>query len=125
TPQSWSSRCADLIVSRRRDHASISASCAPGWRPHFCAPRQRFDEILRLPGTGDSCNAARTVMFRSYRTQDLVMNLFSFLGSLTHAFGSLQLDDSSTSLIALLAGVIGGWRLTGWQEQLKMKRTKI
>jgi hypothetical protein len=53
------------------------------------------------------------------------MNLFSFLGSLTHAFGSLQLDDSSTSLIALLAGVIGGWRLTGWQEQLKMKRTKI
>jgi hypothetical protein len=64
-------------------------------------------------------------MFRSYRTQDLVMNLFSFLGSLAHTFGSLQLDDSSTSLIALLAGVVGGWRLTGWHEQLKVKRAKI
>jgi hypothetical protein len=53
------------------------------------------------------------------------MNLFSFLGSLAHTLGSLQLDDSSTSLIALLAGVMGGWRLTGWHEQLKAKRAKI
>jgi hypothetical protein len=53
------------------------------------------------------------------------MNLFSLLGSLVHGFGSLQLDDSSVGLLALLAGMAGGWRLTGWHEQLKAKRAKI
>jgi hypothetical protein len=53
------------------------------------------------------------------------MNLFSFLNSFAHFFSSLELDDSSLGLIALLAGMAGGWRLTGWHEQLKAKRAKI
>jgi hypothetical protein len=53
------------------------------------------------------------------------MDLFSSLGTLAHAFNSLQLDDSSAGLLALLLGMIGGWRLTGWHEQLKAKRAKI
>ena len=35
------------------------------------------------------------------------------------------MDDSSVALIALLAGMIGGWRLTGWHEQLKAKRARV
>ncbi|HEY6483425.1 MAG TPA: hypothetical protein VIY54_07845 [Steroidobacteraceae bacterium] len=53
------------------------------------------------------------------------MNLFSFAGPLAHIFNALQLDDSTVSLLALIAGVLGGWRLTGWHEQLKAKRAKI
>ncbi|MGH8138421.1 MAG: hypothetical protein ACREVV_09530 [Steroidobacteraceae bacterium] len=53
------------------------------------------------------------------------MNVFSFAAPLAHFFSSLQLDDSSISLLALLLGMAGGWRLTGWHEQLKAKRAKI
>lgn len=51
------------------------------------------------------------------------MNTASFTG-LAHMLSSLTLDDSSLALIALLAGMAGGWSLTGWREQLKMKRAK-
>jgi hypothetical protein len=53
------------------------------------------------------------------------MNLLSLLDSFAHALGSLQLDDSDLGLIALLAGMVAGWRLTGWHEQLKARRAKI
>jgi hypothetical protein len=53
------------------------------------------------------------------------MNLVSFIGSFAHFFASMQIDDSSVALIALLAGMAGGWRLPGWHEQLKAKRAKI
>jgi len=46
------------------------------------------------------------------------------LAGFTHAVSSLALDDSSLALIALLAGMAGGWSLTGWREQLKAKRAK-
>lgn len=34
------------------------------------------------------------------------------------------LDDSTLALMALLAGMAGGWRLSGWHEQLRMKRAR-
>ena len=46
----------------------------------------------------------------------------SFIGSL---LGSLSLDDSSLALIALLAGMSGGWLLTNWwDQQLRTKKLK-
>ena len=53
------------------------------------------------------------------------MNLISLAGSCTHFLGTFQMDDSSVALVALLAGMIGGYRLTGWHDQLKAKRAKI
>jgi len=52
------------------------------------------------------------------------MNVIS-LASLPHLLSSFALDDSSLALIALLAGMAGGWTLTGWREQLKAKKAKI
>lgn len=51
------------------------------------------------------------------------MNHVSLL-ALTHAFGSIRLDDNSIALIALLAGMVGGWTLTGWREQLRARKAK-
>jgi len=53
------------------------------------------------------------------------MDITSIAGSLPHFFSTFQLDDSSIALIALLAGMMGGYRLTGWHEQLKAKRARI
>ena len=53
------------------------------------------------------------------------MNPVSFLDAFAHFLGWLQMDDSSVALIALLAGMLGGWRLTDWHEQLKAKRAKV
>jgi hypothetical protein len=53
------------------------------------------------------------------------MNAFSFAGSFAHHLSTFQVDDSSMALIALLVGMIGGYRITGWHAQLKAKRAKI
>ena len=53
------------------------------------------------------------------------MNAISVAGSVAHHLSSFQLDDSSMALIALLLGMIGGYRITGWHAQLKAKRAKI
>jgi hypothetical protein len=53
------------------------------------------------------------------------MDITSIAESLPHFFSTFQLDDSSVALIALLAGMMGGYRLTGWHEQLKAKRAKV
>lgn len=53
------------------------------------------------------------------------MNVFSFVESFAHHLGNLQLDDSSVALLALLLGMIGGYRITGWHAQLKAKRARI
>jgi hypothetical protein len=55
----------------------------------------------------------------------LQMNVFSFAESFAHHMSTFQLDDSSVALIALLVGMIGGYRLTGWHAQLKAKRARI
>lgn len=47
---------------------------------------------------------------------------FTHLSSL---LGSFTLDDSSLALIALLAGMAGGWTLTSWRDQqLRTKKLK-
>ncbi len=53
------------------------------------------------------------------------MNVLSYAGSLAQHVRTFQLDDSSVALIALLAGMIGGYRLTGWHAQLKAKRARV
>jgi hypothetical protein len=53
------------------------------------------------------------------------MDITSIAASLPRLFSTFQLDDSSVALIALLAGMMGGYRLTGWHEQLKAKRAKV
>ncbi len=53
------------------------------------------------------------------------MDVFSLAGSFAHHAQSLQLDDSSLALIALLAGMFGGYWINGRFEQLKAKRAKV
>jgi hypothetical protein len=65
-------------------------------------------------------------MFETSQTGTLFpMNVFATAGSLAHHFSTFQLDDSSMALIALLVGMIGGYRITGWHAQLKAKRARI
>lgn len=46
----------------------------------------------------------------------------SFIGSVLSSF---TVDDSSLALIALLAGMGGGWMLTNWHDQqLRLKKLK-
>jgi hypothetical protein len=71
-------------------------------------------------GSPDWVNAKRghTHFRRGFAAMDL--------GSLPHLFNSLTLDDSSLALIALLAGMAGGWTLTNWRDQqLRTKKLKI
>jgi hypothetical protein len=51
------------------------------------------------------------------------MNLSSFIESMQHV--SYAIDDSSLALMALLAGMIAGWKITGWREQLKARRVRV
>lgn len=53
------------------------------------------------------------------------MNVMSYLGSFAQQMNSFQLDDSSVALIALLIGMIGGYRITGWHAQLKAKKARV
>jgi hypothetical protein len=47
------------------------------------------------------------------------------LSSLGSMLGHFTLDDSSLALIALLAGMAGGWTLTNWRDQqLRTKKLK-
>jgi len=47
-------------------------------------------------------------------------------GSLSQLVSSFALDDSSLALIALLAGMAGGWMLNNWRDQqLRTKKLKI
>jgi hypothetical protein len=66
------------------------------------------------------------VMFPGSQTGAiLMMNVFSFADAFAQHLRTFQLDDSSVALIALLAGMVGGYRITGWHAQLKAKRAKI
>ena len=53
------------------------------------------------------------------------MDIMSAAGSFAHHLNSFQLDDSSMALLALLVGMIGGYRITGWHAQLKARRAKV
>jgi hypothetical protein len=51
------------------------------------------------------------------------MNIAAFFAPIQHL--SFAIDDSTLAVMALLAGMIGGWKFTGWREQLKAKRVRI
>jgi hypothetical protein len=51
------------------------------------------------------------------------MNFASLIAPIQHV--SYAIDDSSLALMALLAGMIGGWKITGWREQLKARRVRV
>ena len=53
------------------------------------------------------------------------MTVFSIAAPVAHLFSTLSPDDSVVSLLALLLGMIGGWRLTGWHEQLRARRARV
>ena len=53
------------------------------------------------------------------------MNIFTAAGSVAHHLNSFEIDDSSMALLALLVGMIGGYRITGWHAQLKARRAKV
>ena len=36
-----------------------------------------------------------------------------------------SIDDSTLSVLVMLVGIIAGYRLTGWHQQLKAKRAKV
>ena len=52
-------------------------------------------------------------------------NIAEGVRSLAHALGSLQIDDGSISVLAMLLGIIAGWTLTGLHQQMKAKRVKV
>ena len=41
------------------------------------------------------------------------------------SLGAFQLDDSSISVIAMVAGMMGGYWINGRFQQLKAKRVKV
>jgi len=49
----------------------------------------------------------------------------NFLQSLTQVFGSLVSDDNNLYVLAMLAGIIAGWTLTGLHQQMKAKKVRI
>jgi hypothetical protein len=51
------------------------------------------------------------------------MNFLSFMAPIQQV--SYSIDDSSLALMSLLAGMIGGWKITGWREQLKARRVRV
>jgi|GEM_PF-1765571 len=53
------------------------------------------------------------------------MTLFTFAQWLSQVFNSIPLDDSSLSVLAMLAGIIGGWTLTSLHQQTKAKKVKL
>ena len=53
------------------------------------------------------------------------MDLASFAQSASHTLGSLQLDDSTVSVLAMLLGICGGWFITSLHQQLKARRVKV
>jgi hypothetical protein len=55
------------------------------------------------------------------QTGNLLMDALSFA---QQHLGALQLDDSSIALIALLAGMFGGYWING-RQQLKARRAEI
>jgi hypothetical protein len=45
--------------------------------------------------------------------------------ALPHLVRSISIDENSVSVLAMLAGIIGGWLITGWHQQMKAKRVKM
>ncbi|MEP7243049.1 MAG: hypothetical protein ABI885_05115 [Gammaproteobacteria bacterium] len=53
------------------------------------------------------------------------MTIVDMVQAVPHLLSAIPFDDSSICVLAMLAGIIGGWTLTGMQQQLKGKRVKM
>jgi len=53
------------------------------------------------------------------------MNVLAYVQSVQQLITSIPIDDSSISVLAMLAGIVGGWTLTGLHQQLKAKRVRL
>jgi hypothetical protein len=53
------------------------------------------------------------------------LNVVDGVRSLAQMIGSLQIDDSSISVLAMLLGIIAGWTLTGLHQKMKAQRVRI
>jgi hypothetical protein len=53
------------------------------------------------------------------------MSIVDMVQAVPHFLSAIPFDDSSISVLAMLAGVIGGWTLTGMHQQMKAKRVKM
>jgi hypothetical protein len=49
------------------------------------------------------------------------MDFLSLAQSLSHAIGVISLDDNSVSVLAMLAGIVGGWTVTGMRKPKPQK----
>jgi len=73
---------------------------------------------MGLTSNADSRQTGISFTKRGYHSMDL--------GSLPHLLNSFTLDDSSLALVALLAGMAGGWALTNWRDQqLRTRKLKV
>ena len=52
------------------------------------------------------------------------MEVFALVQSLSHAMSAVSMDESSMSVLAMLAGIFGGWTLTSLRQP-KVKKLKI
>ena len=52
------------------------------------------------------------------------MSVFPFAESVSSLMNSISIDDNGIAVLAVLAGVIGGWYFGNFREQLKAKRAQ-
>jgi hypothetical protein len=52
------------------------------------------------------------------------MDLIAMTQSVPQALNAL-LDDSTVSVLALLIGIVGGWKITGLHQQMKARKVKL
>ena len=52
------------------------------------------------------------------------MSVFPFAESVSNLMNSISIDDNGIAVLAVLAGVIGGWYFGNFREQLKAKRAE-
>lgn len=52
------------------------------------------------------------------------MEFFALAHALSHAMSAVSMDDGSMSVLAMLAGIIGGWTLTGLRQP-KARKVRI
>lgn len=53
------------------------------------------------------------------------MSIVGMVQAVPHLLRSIPFDDSSISVLAMLAGIIGGWTLTSVHQQMKAKKVKV
>jgi len=107
-------------------HEQGNGAGALAWPRSGCDGCLKFEENRARRELTTPPRGPTAVMFH-HRTTDAKRGFAAMdLGSLPHLFANFTLDDSSLALIALLAGMAGGWMLTNWRDnQLRTKKLKV